>query len=75
MIDPTERAEAIEKFEIKVRELEHKEEKELKNKAKIEIETRETKDRTDAFVEHIRLLFDKMYDEDIDGNIMNQIPG
>lgn len=75
MIDQTERIAATEKYEIKVKELEHKEEKEAKLRKKQEEEQTELKDRTDAFVNHVRALAKNMYDEDVDGEIMNQIPG
>ena len=75
MIDHADRMAATEKYEIKVQELEQKEEKEAKLKEKQNQEQRELQDRTDAFVSHVRALTQKMYEEDIDGEIMNQIPG
>lgn len=74
MIDQADRIAATEKYEIKVQELEQKEEKEAKLKEKQNQEQGELQDRTDAFVSHVRSLTQKMYEEDIDGEIMNQIP-
>jgi len=74
MIDPEERAQAIEKYEIKVTELELKEDKESKIRAKEEREEKEKSDRVEAFVDHVRFLPQKMFEEDVDGEIINQIP-
>ena len=75
MIDQAERATAVEKYEIKVKELEHKEEKEAKLRKKREEEELAIKNKTEAFVNHVASLPQKMYEEDVDGEIINQIPG
>ena len=75
MIDQAERAAAVEKYEIKVKELEHKEEKEAKLRKKREEEELAIKNKTEAFVNHVAALPQKMYEEDVDGEIINQIPG
>jgi len=74
MIDQAERAAAVEKYEIKVKELEHKEEKEAKLRKKREEEELAIKNKTEAFVNHVASLPQKMYEEDVDGEIINQIP-
>ena len=56
-----------------VTELELKEDKESKIRAKEEREAKEKSDRIEAFVDHIRFLPQKMYEEDIDGEIINQV--
>lgn len=74
MVDSVLREKGLEKYEIKVLETKDNEIKEIKMREKAELEAKEKQDRVNAFVNHVPQLFDLMYEEDVDGNIINQIP-
>ena len=74
MVDSGLREKGLEKYEIKVLETKDNEMKEIKMREKAEKEAKEIQDRVNAFVNHVPQLFDLMYEEDVDGNIINQIP-
>ena len=74
MVDDALREKGLEKYEIKVLETKDNEIKEIKMREKAEQEAKEIQDRVNAFVNHVPQLFDQMYEEDVDGNIINQIP-
>jgi len=73
LIEKEKREKALEIFEIRVKELEHKEEKLMKIKIKEEKEQFELNQRQNAFVDHLNNLAEKMYEEDTDGKILNGI--
>lgn len=73
LIEKDKRAVADEVFEIRVKELEHKEEKEAKIAETANKEAFELKQRQEAFVDHLTNLEEKMYEEDTDGKVLNSI--
>jgi len=73
LIEKTDRDAAVEKFEIRVKEMEHKEEKLLKEREKEEQTAFELNQRQNAFVDHLTNLHEKMYEDDADGRTLNMI--
>lgn len=73
LIEKDKREIAADVFEIRVKELEHKEEKEAKIQEKEQSDAFILKQKQEAFVDHLINLEEKMYEEDTDGKILNSI--